>query len=89
MIIDDFKDQNFTSCSGIITGETGNLGVTYMPTNGGRGKGPKNANSIHININPSLSIIGAAETFSHEGYGHALIYITTKGNRNKAIHHPL
>ena len=87
-IEDDFKDTNFTSCIGNITGETGKLGVAYMPTNGGSGKADAvNPNSIHININPSLSPTGAAETFSHEGYAHALIYVISGGDRNRAIHH--
>ncbi len=30
--------------------------------------------SIDININPALSQLGAAEAFSHEGYGHAYFY---------------
>lgn len=88
-ILEDFKDTEFTSCSGNTTGETGNLGVTYMPTKGGAGKGPVKENSIHININPSLSPTGAAETFSHEGYGHALIYVRTNGDRNMAVHYYL
>lgn len=61
-----------------------------MPTNDMDGKADaKEPSSIHININinPSLSKIGAAETFSHEGYGHALIYVQTNGNRTQAIHH--
>ena len=60
-----------------------------MPTNDGKGKSPIGNNSIHININPTLSDIGAAEVFSHEGYGHAYIYVYTNGNREKAVHHYL
>lgn len=90
VIIDnEFKDEHFTSPVGNITGETGNLGVTYMPTNGGTGKGPLDGNSVHININPTLSPTGAAEAFSHEGYGHARIYVETNGNRGMATHHYL
>ncbi|RGN77117.1 hypothetical protein DXB41_15895, partial [Segatella copri] len=85
---DDFKDPDFTSSTGNTTGETGNLGVTYMPTNGSLGKADaENPNSIHVNINPSLSPTGAAETFSHEGYGHALIFVESGGDRNRAVHH--
>ncbi len=89
VIEEDYKDPNFSRQIGNITGETGNLGVTYMPTNGGQGKGPLDDNSVHININPTLSPTGAAEAFSHEGYGHARIYVETKGNRNMATHHYL
>ena len=85
---DDFKDPDFTSSTGNTTGETGNLGVTYMPTNGSLGKADaENPNSIHVNINPSLSPTGAAETFSHEGYGHALFFVESGGDRNRAVHH--
>ena len=87
-VLEDFKDTEFTTSTGNTTGETGNLGVTYMPTNGGSGKADAdNPNSIHININPSLSPTGAAETFSHEGYGHALIFVESGGDRNRAVHH--
>jgi hypothetical protein len=89
VVDEDFKDVNFTSQVGNITGETGNLGVTYMPTNGGAGKGPLDGKSVHININPTLSPTGAAEAFSHEGYGHARIYVETNGNRSMATHHYL
>jgi len=85
-IENDFMDILFTSCVGNTTGETGNLGVTYMPTKGGSGKGPIDGESIHININPYLSPLGAAESFSHEGYGHALIYVRSNGNRKIAVH---
>lgn len=58
-----------------------------MPTDGGSGKSSfMNPFGIEININPHLSATGAAETFSHEAYGHALIYVETNGNRNKATH---
>ena len=59
-----------------------------MPTNGSLGKADaENPNSIHVNVNPSLSPTGAAETFSHEGYGHALIFVESGGDRNRAVHH--
>ena len=87
-VIDDFADKAFDSCSGNTTGECGNLGVTYMPSDDGTGKvDAKEPNTIHININPSLSSVGAAEAFSHEGYGHALIFIESGGDRKRAVHH--
>ncbi len=89
-IWDDFADVDLQRCQANTTGECGNLGVTYMPAKiGEHGKiDAKNPNSIHININPFLSSIGAAETFSHEGYGHALIYVETNGDRERAVHQP-
>ena len=86
-ILEEFKDNQFNSCNGNITGETGNLGVTYMPLDNTVGKGPIDGTSIDVNINPTLSQLGAAEAFSHEGYGHAYIYVTTNGDRYKAVHH--
>ena len=86
----EFIDKGFQYCSGNTTGEYGNLGVTYMPVNGSIGKeDAHNPSSIHININPTLSPVGAAETFSHECYGHALMYVETGGNRERAIHRPI
>lgn len=76
VIEEDFKDLEFKYQTGNITGETGNLGVTYMPTKGGEGKGPVGDNCIQININPTLSPIGAAETFSHDMATH--IYILSQ-----------
>ncbi|SFE45656.1 hypothetical protein SAMN05518672_106188 [Chitinophaga sp. CF118] len=55
------------------TGETGNMGVTQTP-----GKEPQKYNSVNknvkITINSGLSKLGAAQVFSHEGYGHAYLY---------------
>jgi hypothetical protein len=34
-----------------------------------------------------LTTWAAAETFSHEGYGHALIFVESGGDRNRAVHH--
>lgn len=39
---------------------------------------------IEIIVNKQLSRTGAAETFSYEGYGHALLYVMTAGNRQLA-----
>ena len=43
-------------------------------------------NNIKIIINSSLSLLGAAESFSHEGYGHALLYVINVGNHDGASH---
>ena len=71
------------------TGELADLGVTHIPTKEGeKGKSSAiNPSGIHININPQLSPLGAAESFSHEGYGHALMYIITQ-NRSLSVHLP-
>ena len=44
---------------------------------------------ICISEHRNRPLFTTAETFSHEGYGHALIYVRTNGNRNMAIHHSL
>jgi len=89
LIESDFIDDNFQSLVGNITGEVGNLGVTYMP-NPEKEPFAKssviNPSGIHININPHLSLVGAAETYSHEANGHASIYVQSDGNRTKAEH---
>lgn len=41
---------------------------------------------IEIYLHPSLSKVGASEAFSYEGYGHALLYIRTGGNHQRASH---
>ena len=66
------------------TGETGFFGKTLFP-----GQGISNQNSpneyIYILVNSQLSNLGAAQAFSHEGYGHAYLYVLT-GNRKASSH---
>lgn len=54
------------------TGEVGWLGVTQTP-----GNSPEKYNStdekVHITVNSGLSIKARAQTFAHEGYGHAFL----------------
>ena len=40
-------------------------------------------------INKNLSPQGAAEIYSHEANGHALLYIMNGGNHNGASHQPI
>lgn len=40
-----------------------------------------------MNINPSLRSVVAAEMFSNEGYGHALIYGESVGDRHRSVPH--
>ena len=37
-------------------------------------------------VNSEMSLLGAAEIFSHEAYGHALLYIRNGGDHNGATH---
>ena len=69
---------------GTSTGETGFLGKALFPGATGLQNSPDN--NIYLIINSKLSLLGRAEMFSHEGYGHAYIYILTDGNRNAASH---
>lgn len=85
-----FADPELKNASGITTGETGKLKVTLLS-----GVNSISKNVIDIYINAKLSTIGKAETFSHEGYGHTIMYINTldrtksghiiKGNRDVNI----
>ena len=90
-----FADPELKNASGITTGETGKLGVTLLPGKGESGVNSISKNVIDIYINAKLSTIGKTETFSHEGYGHTIMYINTldrtksghiiKGNRDVNI----
>ena len=82
-----FKDINFESVSGLTTGEMGNYGKTLFPDLNGLQN--SSSNSIEIYLHPSLSVIGAAEAFSHEGYGHALLYVRNGYDHNGASHQPV
>ena len=78
------KDVSCEYVSGLSTGESGWYGETLFPDN----KGPYNSTnkSIQIYLHSSLSTVGMAETFSHEGYGHALLYVNNGGNHDGASH---
>ena len=78
------KDISFKSVSGLTTGETGFMGKTLFPVLSDSQN--STTDNIEIYINQELSRIGAAETFSHEGYGHAYLYILTGGNYEKSVH---
>ena len=78
------KDIDFINISGLTTGEMGFYGKTLFPDREGYQNSP-NAN-IMVIVNSALSTLGAAEAFSHEGYGHALLYIRNGGNHEGASH---
>ena len=69
---------------GTSTGETGFLGKTLFP--GIEGQQNSMDDSIYIIINSGLSELGRAETFSHEGYGHAYIYVVSEMDRSMSSH---
>ena len=81
---DSDKDTKGTTLSGTSTGETGFLGKTLFPDR----KGLQNSPDTHLKVivNKDLSPAAQAEIYSHEGNGHALIYVTSGGNREQASH---
>ena len=81
---DFFKEDNPINPTGPTTGETGKTGITLLPGNGESGINSPNER-IYIIINEELSPLGAAEAFSHEGYGHGFMYLQT-GSRTAAAH---
>ena len=83
------EDMDITgsTINGISTGENGHLGQTLFPDLKGAINSP-NENIIVI-INENLSSAGAAETYSHEANGHALLYILNGGDREGARHQPI
>ena len=78
------KDINGETINGLSTGESGFMGQTLFPDKDCIQNSP-NGNIIVI-INKNLSPAGAAETYSHEANGHALLYIKNGGNHNGASH---
>ena len=78
------KDLSGETITGTSTGENGFLGKTLFPDNYGFQNSP-NKNIIVI-INNNLSQAGAAEIYSHEANGHALLYILNGGNHKGASH---
>ena len=80
------KDVACEYVSGLSTGECGWYGETLFPDN----KGPFNSTNANIQIylHSSLSKVGMAEAFSHEGYGHALLYERNGGDHLGASHKP-
>lgn len=78
------KDINGITPGGTSTGEEGFLGKTLFPDRIGLQNSPDY--NIKIIVNKSLSPAGAAEIYSHEANGHALLYITSFYNHIKASH---
>ena len=66
------------------TGEVGFLGKTLFPDF----KGKENSidSNINVIININLTQLGRSETFAHEAYGHALLYVISNGDRDRASH---
>ncbi len=80
-------DATGSTIEGLSTGENGYLGQTLFPDLDGSRNSP-NENIIVI-INKYLSSAGAAETYSHEANGHALLYILNGGDHLGASHQPI
>ena len=78
------RDIEFKQVNGLSTGEAGFFGKVLFPDMNGLQNSTNDR--IKIIINSNLSPLGAAESFSHEGYGHVLLYITNGGDRKGASH---
>lgn len=83
----DDKDPNGETINGLSTGESGFMGKTLFPDREGL-QNSTNSN-IQVIVNKNLSLAGAAETYSHEANGHALLYIRNGGNHKGASHQPV
>ena len=81
------KDLKGETMGGLSTGESGFMGKNLFPDKDGIQNSP-NGNIIVI-INKNLSPAGAAENYSHEANGHALLYILNGGNHKGASHRPI
>ncbi len=80
-----FVDSDFKYINGLTTGETGLFGISLLPGKGHSGVNSIDDSKIFIVVNKNLSDVGRAESFSHEGYGHAKIYVETE-DREKSRH---
>ena len=78
------KDLKGETMGGLSTGESGFMGKTLFPDKEGIQNSP-NGNIIVI-VNKNLSPAGAAENYSHEANGHALMYILNGGDHKGASH---
>ncbi len=81
------KDLTGETMGGLTTGESGFMGKTLFPDKEGIQNSP-NGNIIVI-VNKNLSPAGAAENYSHEANGHALLYILNGGDHKGASHQPV
>ena len=88
-IYDSESDKDLTgeTMNGLSSGESGFLGKTLFPDKNGVQNSPND--NIIVIINKNLSPQGAAEIYSHEANGHALLYIMNGGNHNGASHQPI
>ena len=83
----DDKDTNGETINGLSTGESGFMGKTLFPDRDGEQNSVND--NIQVIVNKYLSPAGAAEVYSHEGNGHALLYILNGGNHKGASHQPV
>lgn len=81
------RDLTGSTIGGTSTGENGFMGKTLFPDREGVQNSP-NGNIIVI-VNKNLSPAAAAELYSHEGNGHALLYILNGGDHKGASHQPV
>ena len=80
----DEKDTLGISVDLLSTGEGGNLGKTLFPDRISSENSPNN--NLIIVVNSQLSEFGRIETFSHEAYGHVLLYLLNGGDHIGASH---
>lgn len=78
------KDLTGKTINGLSTGESGFMGKTLFPDKIGMQNSPND--NIIVVVNKNLSPAGAAEIYSHEANGHALLYIQNGGNHEGASH---
>lgn len=78
-------DKEFKYVNSNTTGEGGNLGLTLFPGLTCPTNSPDN--NVKIYVNKKLSEMARAESFSHEGYGHALMYCLNGHNAYNAGHY--
>lgn len=83
-LIEDSKDPLGVTMEGLSSGEMGETGKSLFPDVNAKERSLDG--EYYVFINKYLSKEGAAETFSHEGYGHILLYIRNGGDYYGACH---
>ena len=84
-LYDDVPDP-LNNIEDVSSGQNGFTGKTLFPDISGAQCSPDN--SVYVIVNKDLTVSSKADAFCHEGYGHALLYIKSGYDRNRAIHHP-
>ena len=83
----DITPDPLNNVNDVSSGQTGLIGKTLFPDK----DGIQNSidSDIHVVINKQLTQDARVDAYKHEANGHALLYIRSRYNHQKASHHPV